>query len=274
MNEDVFVDIDALDAALDEEFGKVANEPNEDVTEEIDEEVEETSGEKDTQPVDGNDNVETTSEPITEKKPENDNKANKKDYAFANLRTENGNLKRERDAYKSDSDYLKALAQEYGYSDVSSFQQALKQSKYQREAQEKGYDYSLYKKTMEQEERIAQLEKQRVEQENEVKIERFKNALDSAVSKYEISEEEIFGRLEDAGITVEEILTISNPNLLIKGVLSDRIQEQAKQSHIEEIKNMKGLVEDDNEQNAQVTKVSIDDLLKSDLAKYKADNFL
>lgn len=272
MNEDVFMDIDALDAALDKEFGELANNQVEDEEQEINnEEVDNTNlEEEDTQETVDN-STENTAVPA--EKSSEDDKASKKEYAFANLRAENGNLKKERDAYKSDSDFLKSLAQSYGYDDTAKFQEALKQSRYQKEAESKGYDYELYKRTMEQEERIAQLERERAAEQNERKIERFKTALDTAVVKYGVSENDIFSRLEDAGISVEEILSISNPNLLIKGVLSDKIQEVAKQSQINEIQNMKGLVEDKNEGNAQVNTVTIESLLKSDLAEYKKNNY-
>lgn len=275
MNEDVFEDISAIDEALDKEFGELANSQTEEDEEQEtnNEDVVDTS-EGETTQEETADNTADTAEENAEQNSEEPEKVDKKEYAFANLRTENGNLKKERDAYKSDSDFLKSLAQSYGYDDVSKFQEALKQQRYQREAESKGYDYDLYRKTMEQEERIARLEKEKVEAENERKLERFKGALDNAVAKYDISEEDIFSRLEDAGISVEEILSISNPNLLIKGVLSDKIQEVAKQNQISEIQNMKGLVEDKNETAAQSTKVTIEDLLKSDLAQYKVDNFL
>lgn len=274
MNEDVFMDIDALDAALDKEFGELANNQVEDEEQEQEintEEVDNTNSEEEDTQNSAENSVENTAVPA--EKSSEDDKASKKEYAFANLRAENGNLKKERDAYKSDSDFLKSLAQSYGYDDTAKFQEALKQNRYQKEAESKGYDYELYKRTMEQEERIARLEREKVEAENERKIERFKGALDNAVAKYGVSENDIFSRLEDAGISVEEILSISNPNLLIKGVLSDKIQEVAKQSQINEIQNMKGLVEDKNEGNAQVNTVTIESLLKSDLAEYKKNNY-
>lgn len=278
MNEDVFDSIDAIDAALDKEFGEVANEPELDAEQEInDEEVLDTSSVENTQEEEVED-VEDTSEevlePETSEKPEVTDKANKKEYAFANLRAENSSLKKERDNYKSDSDFLKSLAQEYGYDDTDKFQQALKISKYQREAKEKGYDYDLYRKTMEQEERIAQLEREREQSNLERNVERFKTALDKVIDTYEVDEQEVFTRLENAGITVDELLSISNPALLLNGVLSDKIQEKAKQSQISEIKNMKGLVEDKNETGNQGTKVTIESLLKSDLAEYKKNNYL
>ena len=273
MNEDVFDDISAIDAALDKEFGELANSQTEEDEEQEtnNEDVVDTS-EGETTQEETAENTADTAEETAEQSSEEPEKVDKKEYAFANLRAENGNLKKERDAYKSDSDFLKSLAQSYGYDDVSKFQEALKQQRYQREAESKGYDYDLYRKTMEQEERIARLEKEKVEAENERKLERFKGALDNAVAKYDVSEEDIFSRLEDAGISVEEILSISNPNLLIKGVLSDKIQEVAKQNQISEIQNMKGLVEDKNETAAQ-TKVTIESLLKSDLAEYKKNNY-
>ena len=274
MNEDVFEDISAIDEALDKEFGELANSQTEEDEEQEtnNEDVVDTS-EGETTQEETAENTAVPAENTAEEKPEETEKVDKKEYAFANLRAENGNLKKERDAYKSDSDFLKSLAQSYGYDDVSKFQEALKQQRYQREAESKGYDYDLYKKTMEQEERIARLEKEKVEAENERKLERFKGALDNAVAKYDVSEEDIFSRLEDAGISVEEILSISNPNLLIKGVLSDKIQEVAKQNQISEIQNMKGLVEDKNETGNQGTKVTIESLLKSDLAEYKKNNY-
>lgn len=273
MNEDVFEDISAIDEALDKEFGELANSQTEEDEEQEtnNEDVVDTS-EGETTQEETAENTADTAEETAEQSSEEPEKVDKKEYAFANLRAENGNLKKERDAYKSDSDFLKSLAQSYGYDDVSKFQEALKQQRYQREAESKGYDYDLYRKTMEQEERIARLEKEKVEAENERKLERFKGALDNAVAKYDVSEEDIFSRLEDAGISVEEILSISNPNLLIKGVLSDKIQEVAKQNQISEIQNMKGLVEDKNETAAQ-TKVTIESLLKSDLAEYKKNNY-
>lgn len=103
---------------------------------------------------------------------------------------------------------------------------------------------------MEQEARIAQLEKEREQEVLERKVERFKVALDKATTKYEVDEQEIFNRLEKAGISADELLSISNPTLLLDGILVDKIQNKAKQSQINDIQNMSGLVEDKNEQNA------------------------
>jgi hypothetical protein len=278
MKNDVFGSVDDIDAALDLQFGKVANEP------EIEEEKEadnENTEETEVETTSEENNVETKPQEETgetqEEKPQNDivDKARtQKEYAFSKLRTENSSLKKERDDYKSNSDFLESLAKDYGYDDVSKFQDAVKLARYEKEAQAKGYDPELYKKTMEQEARIKELERQREQELFDRKIEKFKEALEFASNTYGVSEDEIFNRLEGAGVSVDELLSISNPKTYLDGVLVDKIRDKAKQSQIDDIKNMKSLVEDKNEQGSAPDGITIDSLLKDDLAKYKADNFL
>lgn len=276
--ENVFESIDAIDAALDEQFGKdeieennnvvdaEANSENNDVVEDAmaeegasDEEPET----KEPEQIDNN-NAQTNDE---------GNKSSKKDYAFANLRSENTNLKKERDSYKADSDYLKELAASYGYDDTAKFQEAIKQARYQKEAQEKGYDPVLYKKTMEQEARIRQLEKEREQEIQDRKIERFQNALDNAVKEYNIDAQEIFSKLENSGLSVETVLNVDNPKILLDGLLIDEIKNNAKQAQINDLQNLKNLAEDKNETNGQVNKLTVDDLLKDEMARYKKENY-
>jgi hypothetical protein len=281
MKDDVFESVSDIDAALDKEFGEVANEPETETTEV---EVENASSEE-TIVSDENTEEEESKEELPEQNPqgtnegeepaqvEEDKNESKKDHAFANLRSENSNLKKERDGYKADSDYLKELAASYGYTDVSKFQDAVREARLQKEAQEKGYDYSLYKETMDQKARIAELEKQREDDLRGRRLERFRNALDEAVKTYNVDEQEIFSRLENSGIAVEDLLAINNPKLILDGVLVDEIKNSAKQSQIQDLQNMKGLVEDKNEQAGTAQAVTIDSLLKADLANYKKENF-
>lgn len=276
--ENVFESIDAIDAALDEQFGKDEIEENNNVVDaednsENNDVVEDAMAEegvsdeepetKEPEQVDNN-NAQTNDE---------GNKSSKKDYAFANLRSENTNLKKERDSYKADSDYLKELAASYGYDDTAKFQEAIKQARYQKEAQEKGYDPVLYKKTMEQEARIRQLEKEREQEIQDRKIERFQNALDNAVKEYNIDAQEIFSKLENSGLSVETVLNVDNPKILLDGLLIDEIKNNAKQAQINDLQNLKNLAEDKNEINGQVNKLTVDDLLKDEMARYKKENY-
>lgn len=273
--ENVFDNIDAIDAALDEEFGKETEETenpsdkNQDNVEDLAENTsDEGTSEDNTEDVSPENNDDEKTQPNIE-----GNKTSKKDHAFANLRSENSNLKKERDSYKADSDYLKELAASYGYDDTTKFQDAIKQARYQKEAQEKGYDTVLYKKSMEQEARIRQLEQEREKEIQDRKIERFQNALDNAVKEYNIDAQEIFSKLENSGLSVETVLSVDNPKILLDGLLVDEIRNNAKQSQINDLQNLKNLAEDKNETGGQVNKVTIESLLKEDMARYKKENF-
>ena len=272
MEENVFDSIDSIDEALDKEFGEVANEPEEVPSEEqeVNTEVVEDEGASNEEP---EKEKEEELEEVQVEPQDDEGKVDKKDYAFANLRSENSSLKKERDDYKADSDYLKELAASYGYTDVSKFQEAIREAKYQKEAQDKGYDPELYKNYMEQERRIAQLEQEREQEIQERKLERFQTALERASKDYNIDVQEIFNKLEESGLSVETVLNVDNPKILLDGVLIDEIRNNAKQTQIQDLQNLKGLAEDENENSGSVEKVTIESLLKDDLAKYKRDNF-
>ena len=55
-------------------------------------------------------------------------------------------------------------------------------------------------------------------------------------------------------------------------MLKDKIQNNAKQNQIENLQNLKNLAEDKNEQGSVDNKITIDSLLKDDLAEYKKNN--
>ena len=276
--DDVFGSIDDIDAKLDAEFGTVANEPEESTEEEtsvddntgVEEAVEETeTAEAEDAQKEEEEPQEETPQPV-----EAQDSTEKKDYhAFANLRAQNSTLKKEKEALEADTAFLKDLAAQYGYTDTNAFVKAYKDAQMQKEAKEKGYDPELYRQNMEQRERIETLEKQREQDLMDRKLERFKTALDNATTLYQVSQEEVFERLEKSGLDVDTILAVPNPKLLLDGLLVDKVQASAKQSQIQEQNNMKGLVEDKNETGGIDTTITIDSLLKDDLAKYKADNF-
>ena len=120
---------------------------------------------------------------------------------------------------------------------------------------------------------IAQLEKEREQEIQDRKIERFQNALNMAVKEYNIDAQEIFNKLENSGLSVETVLNVDNPKILLDGLLIDEIRNNAKQTQIQDLQNLKSLAEDKNEQSATVQAVTIDSLLKDDLAEYKRENF-
>ena len=126
---------------------------------------------------------------------------------------------------------------------------------------------------MEQEARIRQLEKEREQEIQDRKIERFQNALDNAAKEYNIDAQEVFSKLENSGLSVETVLNVDNPKILLDGLLIDEIKNNAKQAQINDLQNLKNLAEDKNETNGQVNKLTVDDLLKDEMARYKKENY-
>ena len=288
MNNDVLESITDIDAQLDAEFGSVANETDEnqietdnndtgmednvDNTAELDgeqEKEEEKGSQTQNQPQDKEPQVKDNTQ-VDKTKSDEDWKSH---HAFADLRKQNSDLRKEKEALTADSDFLKELASSYGYTDTKQFVQAYKDAKIKKEAETKGYDPELYRQTIEQRERIEALERQREQDIQTRQLATFKSVLDEAAVKYNVSQEEIFDRLDKSGLDANTILAIPNPKLLIDGLLVDKIQENAKQSQINTMKNLQEFSEGKNEDGGNAKGITIDSLLKDDLAKYKADNF-
>ena len=288
MNNDVLESITDIDAQLDAEFGSVANETDEnqietdnndtgmennvDNTAELDgeqEKEEEKDSQTQNQPQDKEPQVKDNTQ-VDKTKSDEDWKSH---HAFADLRKQNSDLRKEKEALTADSDFLKELASSYGYTDTKQFVQAYKDAKIKKEAETKGYDPELYRQTIEQRERIEALERQREQDIQTRQLATFKSVLDEAAVKYNVSQEEIFDRLDKSGLDANTILAIPNPKLLIDGLLVDKIQENAKQSQINTMKNLQDFSEGKNEDGGNAKGITIDSLLKDDLAKYKADNF-
>ena len=288
MNNDVLESITDIDAQLDAEFGSVANETDENQIETdnndtgMEDNVDNTAGldgeqekeeEKDSQtqnqPQDKEPQVQDNTQ-VDKTKSDEDWKSH---HAFADLRKQNSDLRKEKEALTADSVFLKELASSYGYTDTKQFVQAYKDAKIKKEAETKGYDPELYRQTIEQRERIEALERQREQDIQTRQLATFKFVLDEAAVKYNVSQEEIFDRLDKSGLDANTILAIPNPKLLIDGLLVDKIQENAKQSQINTMKNLQDFSEGKNEDGGNAKGITIDSLLKDDLAKYKADNF-
>lgn len=201
----------------------------------------------------------------------------KKEFAFSKIRKENSDLKAINKTLTSRDEALKKIASNYGYDDVDKFLEAYENARVVQEAKDKGYDPVLYKQLQDTNKRLEQLEKERQENNLMSRATAFKNAVDKAISDYNLDEEEgrneIFSRLEEYGYTVDSILGLPNPEVLIKGVLSDKIAERSKQKQIEKIEDLDNLSDERHDGNSTTGTISLDDLIAQDMKEYKANNF-
>ena len=209
-----------------------------------------------------------------------DNKHNtedKKEFAFSKIRKENSDLKALNKTLSARDEALKKIASNYGYDDVDKFLEAYENARVVQEAKDKGYDPVLYKQLQDTNKRLEQLEKERQESNFMSRANAFKSAVDKAISDYNLDEEEgrneIFNRLEEYGYTVDSILSLPNPEILIKGVLSDKIAEISKQKQIEKMEDLDNLSDERHDGNSTTKTMSLDDLIAQDIKEYKANNF-
>lgn len=275
--------VDDIDAMLDSQFNLTDEQSSEN--------IEETDGNEDSQELEDDENQDSSEDENIENDDDNkssnedegnandDNKPSaddKKDFAFGKLRKENSDLKNQLNEKNQESEFLNKLAANYGYTDVKKFQADYEKARVQQEAKDKGLDPVLYSQLQESNKRIAELENKQKEAELVEKANNFRNAVDKAVVDYKLGEDgrnEIFNKLEEAGFSVDTLLTIPNPEILIKGILSDKIAELSKQTQIDKLETLDNLSDDKHNGNVSNDSVSLDDIIAKEMKQYKADNY-
>lgn len=275
--------VEDIDAMLDNEFKITDEEPSKDI-QETDGNVDNQESDEDLNEIE-NDNQEfetdeeTKDDETKENEEKSDNKPSaedKKEFAFSKIRKENSDLKNQLNEKKSESEFLNKLAAQYGYTDVKKFQADYEKARVQQEAKDKGLDPVLYSQLQESNKRIAELENKQKEAELMNKANNFKIAVDKAVADYNLGEDgknEIFNKLEEAGFSVDTLLAIPNPEILIKGVLSDKIAEFSKQKQIDKLETLDNLSDDKHNSVNTNSDISLDDIIAQEMKQYKADNF-
>lgn len=271
--------VEDIDAMLDNEF-KINYE-------EASENIEETDGNVEDQELDTDENQEseTDEEQKDDESSSNENQESadskpsaddKKEFAFSKMRKENSDLKNQLNEKNAESEFLSKLAAQYGYTDVKKFQADYEKARVQQEAKDKGLDPVLYAQLQESNKRIAELEKKQNETELMNKANNFKIAVDKAVADYNLGEDgrnEIFNKLEEAGFSVDTLLSIPNPEILIKGILSDKIAEVSRQKQIDKLEKLDNLSDDKHNGMETSENLSLDDIIAKEMKQYKADNF-
>ena len=206
-------------------------------------------------------------------KPSNDDK---KDYSFAQLRKENSEFKAKNKELSANDEFLRAIAAQYGYDDVEDFKKVYEDARIQKEAKEKGYDPVLYKQLQDSNRRIQQLEKESQESKLMEKASNFKSSMEKVISDYNLGEsarDEIFSKLEESGYTVDTLLGLPNPEVVIKGVLSDKIAEFARQKEISKLETLDSRTDEKHDGVASGKSLSLDDIIKAEMEDYRKDNY-
>lgn len=294
-------DYDSIDEQLFEELGldealanpkepeQEAEETEEELDNTNDEEVEEEESEDESEEdFEDDPSLEDDEDDEDDKNPppSKRTKEDKQNYAFAELRRKSKEAERratelERVANERER-VLKALMKEAGYDSLDEFQKAVDEQLLAKQAEREGFTgegADKYKELTKRERELAERE-QRLQQANmREKASRFNQSVLNFTQQHSLGEDgvkKIYTELEKAGYTVETLLSLPNPDVLIKGIMADAIAQKSVERHIERKAQRKKV---DTVKIAGKTTVKkttedeLDALLKEDLADYMASRY-
>lgn len=219
--------IEELDAKLDDEFSS-----EESVEETTEEQVETPSEETSTTEIDndeGTENSEEEQEPSPtdiEQPRQKHTKEEQRAYAFNKLAGEKANAVKELKKYEA---LLDRLANASGAATRDAYIESLDKKLVDFESKKQGVTPEVYRQLQQQKEQLDYLKNQETQRIQQQKANNFKSALDDVVKEYDFKEEDVssmFSILEKDGYTLDTLLSLPNPKLVIKGALMDKINEK------------------------------------------------
>lgn len=229
------------------------------------EEIDESDDVVEEEVIDDDEN--TDPEPHKETKEEKQER--QRNYAMGKLRKEKIEATQKAEVLEEEARALRELTarlmKESGYSDLNEFKNAVETQLSEKEMKEKGYTKEQYteierlrKENDEFKSRLSQTETYTRKE----KAKTFDNLVDTYADKAKVKKSDVYTSLQEQGYTVEMLLNQPNPELLIKGVLADKLtvvkQVVKKQVDTQKLTS-KG--------NTKQTKVDLDDLVKQELTE-------
>lgn len=276
-----FNSIEEIDAFLD---GQESVEPKEEATEEtsqeeyadpneVAEEAEEESVADESTAESGN--TEVAEQPkstngSTSKKPTQEEKQN---YAFARLNQERKQFQQQAQHYQ---DLMNELAQASGYANVADYEKAIRSRLDEFHAKQRGISSDVYNQLRQQEQQIRQLQSQRNTEAVRERANAFQNAVNQVKKQYGFNDEDIngmFQNLQDAGYTVQSLLSMPSPELVVRGALADKISERKLQKAKAQMDSVK--VDSGKLNTSSSAKgYSEDDELNAEIARWEKQGYI
>lgn len=271
--------ISDIDNMLDAQYAQLGTESGEETVEDSTSGLTEETPTTTPEPTEEPESTETAeSVEIPEVKAEKPTKDEKQQYSFKALREERDNYKSQSEQYAKDSEFLKQLANYYGYSDTEDFKKQLRIAELNKEAQNKGVDPEMYRTISEQNDRIKALEQEKNNEIMNRKAENFNRTVNEVVSELGLGDngaEIVFQKLAENGFTeIDQVLNLPNVKPLLRGLLSDYVQANAEQKQIEAMKKVDSLSDEPAPSGSVQTGTTLDDIIAKEMKQYKEDNFL
>lgn len=254
MEDKKYTSVAEIDADLEDEFAEVDDdETEEDVEEEEDELLDDDDS--------AFEEEEETEETTTPKKP---SKEEQRAYSFVQLRKEKEAAEV---ALLAEQEFYRKLAKASGYGDdVAQYRKDLENRLISEEAKSQGLPPETYKELEDAKQKLKKFETEREESERSMRSQKFIKTVDKVLKSYDIDPKEtskiLFDNLQKAGYTLDTLLTIPEPEFLIRGALYDHLAKaNVKEERI-------GGLDTKRIKSASGKTKTIDDMVDEEVAAY------
>jgi hypothetical protein len=251
MPEKIYKSVADIDADLEKLFAEATKEAEEEVEEPAEAEgetsdeptVQETNDDKpepkDADTTDDEPEVAET-KPTTKPIVAEPQKESKQDYAFKQLREEASNAKKQIQEYEDKMKDLNALAQAQGFNTYDDFVKAWKDRQLEDQAKKQNTDPRVLKELNETKSRLTQIEKEKMEADKQVKLNKINTTIDKFAIRYGLNDENvknIINKMGEDNLTLESLLITPSETLdkMLTGYAQDIIIERKVQEKLAEL---------------------------------------
>jgi hypothetical protein len=248
MPEKIYKSVAEIDADLEKLFAEATKEAEEEVEEPAEAESE-TSDEptvqetKDDKPEPKEADTTDDEPEVAETKPATKpivaepQKESKQDYAFKQLREEASNAKKQIQEYEDKMKDLNALAQAQGFNTYDDFVKAWKDRQLEDQAKKQNTDPRVLKELNETKSRLTQIEKEKIEADKQVKLNKINTTIDKFAIRYGLNDENvknIINKMGEDNLTLESLLITPSETLdkMLTGYAQDIIIERKVQEKL------------------------------------------
>jgi hypothetical protein len=248
MPEKIYKSVADIDADLEKLFAEATKEAEEEVEEPTEAEgetsdeptVQETKDDKpEPKEADTTDDEPEVAEtkPATKPIVAEPQKESKQDYAFKQLREEASNAKKQLQEYEDKMKDLNALAQAQGFNTYDDFVKAWKDRQLEDQAKKQNTDPRVLKELNETKSRLTQIEKEKIEADKQVKLNKINTTIDKFAIRYGLNDENvknIINKMGEDNLTLESLLITPSETLdkMLTGYAQDIIIERKVQEKL------------------------------------------
>ena len=248
MPEKIYKSVAEIDADLEKLFAEATKEAEEEVEEPTEAEgetsdeptVQETNDDKpEPKEADTTDDEPEVAEtkPATKPIVAEPQKESKQDYAFKQLREEASNAKKQIQEYEDKMKDLNALAQAQGFNTYDDFVKAWKDRQLEDQAKKQNTDPRVLKELNETKSRLTQIEKEKIEADKQVKLNKINTTIDKFAIRYGLNDENvknIINKMGEDNLTLESLLITPSETLdkMLTGYAQDIIIERKVQEKL------------------------------------------